>query len=221
MPAGSKKSHEPVTVENQSEFRLPEEMEWHSGTVFTNLGPSWNVIFARDNAPVVVSRRFGLGSVVLATDSFFISNEALSKDRHADLLAWLIGSSSRVVFDESHFGMIESSGVATLIGRYHLTGFIAGLLCLAALFIWKNSARFGVVEESPTSPGVVTGKEAAAGFVNLLRRNMAPGEMLKICLAEWEKSHGSEKRFTQLKAAKDRDPIKSYKDLCALLGKLS
>ena len=75
----------------------------------------------------------------MATDSYFVSNEAMAKDRHADLLAWLIGPDKNVVFDEAHFGIVETSGVAVLMRKYRLHGLAAGLMLLAGLFIWKNS----------------------------------------------------------------------------------
>jgi len=58
-------------------------------------------LLARTNA-VVIERDFGKGSVVIATDSYFVSNESMEQDRHADLLAWLIGANKNVVFDEAH-----------------------------------------------------------------------------------------------------------------------
>ena len=34
----------------------------------------------------------------------------------------------------------------------------------------------------------MAGKDAAAGFVNLLRRNIPPRDVLTTCFAEWKKS---------------------------------
>ena len=49
---------------------------------------------------------------MLSSDSYFLSNEAIRKERHADLLAWLVGLNARVLFDETHLGVSESPGVA-------------------------------------------------------------------------------------------------------------
>jgi hypothetical protein len=67
---------------------------------------------------VVVERQVGRGTIVMASDSYFLSNEALQRDRHADLLAWLVGSGTQVVFDEAHLGIVEKPGVATLMRKY-------------------------------------------------------------------------------------------------------
>src|SRR5207244_6099085 len=58
----------------------------------------------------------------------------------------------------------------TLFRSYRLHGFVASLIVLAGLFIWKNSLVFIPTFES-REDDVIAGKEAFAGFVNLLRRN--------------------------------------------------
>jgi hypothetical protein len=181
-------SYAPATVFNQTSLSLPDTLAWHSGIVFTNLSHSWRVIYGRGQDAVVIEIKFGRGSVVIATDSYFVSNEALTKDRHADFLAWLVGSNKNVVFDEAHFGIVETSGVATLMRKYRLHGLAAGLLLLAGLFIWKNSLSLvPPLDEEKADPSVA-GKGSASGFVNLLRRNIAPRDLLAICFAEWKKT---------------------------------
>ena len=151
LPQGEEgDAYDPVNVTSRNEPELPESLSWHSGSYFTNLDPAWKVVYARQSAPVMVERKFGAGSVVFCTDSYFLSNEAMLKERHADLLAWVIGPSSRVMFDEAHLGIVEEPGVAMLMRKYRLHGLVAGLLLLAALFIWKNSSRF--------APGAAGGK---------------------------------------------------------------
>src|SRR5208282_4345007 len=99
-------SYQLASVVNKTDLPLPATLAWHSAAVFTNLAKSWRTIYARGTNPVVIERRFGTGTVVLATDSYFLSNEALRKDRHPDLLAWLVGPARRVVFDEAHLGIV-------------------------------------------------------------------------------------------------------------------
>ena len=54
--------------------------------MFTNLDSAWRVIYARGTDAVVIERRFDKGLVVMATNSYFVSNEAMETDRHADLV---------------------------------------------------------------------------------------------------------------------------------------
>ena len=231
LPRNDTSAYSRVEVENRSDLALPEILDWHSAMVFTNLDQSWETIYARQTHPVMVERKFGPGSVVMASDSYFLSNEAMIKDRHADLLAWLLGPSRTVVFDEAHFGILEAPGIATLMRQYRLHGLIVGLALLAALFIWKNVTSFVPPYPEERNQSEVAGREAAAGFVNLLRRNIAPKDLLRVCFDEWTKSllqnpNHSIARVDQAqaileaenaRAQTERDPVRAYQEICHVL----
>jgi hypothetical protein len=168
---------------------LPTRISWHSGAYFDILDTNWQTLYQRRRHPVIVERSFGAGSLVLSTDSYFVSNESLRRERHAELLAWLAGGRSEIIFDETHLGVEERPGVAGLMRQYHLQGVLLALALIAALFLWKNS-----VPLVPPPPGdadegrgaLVEGKQASAGFASLLRRGIAPGDLLFTCFAEWK-----------------------------------
>ncbi len=222
----------PVPVVNRTDLPLPRTLEWHSGTVFINLDGAWRVIYARDTNAVVIERRFGMGSIIFATDSYFVSNEAMARDRHPDLLAWLVGPNPNVVFDEGHLGVLETPGVAALMRQYRLHGLLAGLILLAGLFIWKNSLSLAPPHRDREQRIYVAGKDAASGFINLLRRSIAPRDLLGTCFAQWKKSAGfharpASARVQQAEAIwaaeasrppKDRQPVETYKQICSVLG---
>jgi hypothetical protein len=229
METDAKGAHKPVTVESDDPA-LPPSISWHSGLVFTNLNQAWRIVYSRGSEPVLVERKFGSGSVVLSTDSYFISNEAMAKERHADLLAWVVSPSRRVVFDEAHLGIVQSPGVSTLIRKYRLHGLVVGLLLLAALFIWKNSVPFVPTRGNEALEAFVAGRDSAAGFVNLLRRHVSSKELLNVCLVEWKKSfaHGkySASRMRRVEAmikaemtlsAMERNPVRTYQAICRAL----
>ncbi len=221
-----------ATVQRKAALELPATLAWHSGLIFTRCGSSWRTIYARNHDPVVIERIFGKGSVVLASDSYLVSNEAMLKDRHADLLAWLVGANQNIVFDEAHLGIVESPGVAGLMRKYRLHGLAAGLLLLAGLFIWKNATSLVPPHADEAGEEFVAGKDAAAGFVNLLRRNIPRRDVFGVCFAEWKKSAGIPGKFSigrmqqaeavfQAEAArppKNRDPIAAYKQISETLG---
>ncbi len=224
--------YEPARALNKSDLLLPQTLDWHSGVVFINLDKSWRVIYARGSNAVIIERKFGRGSVVMATDSYFVSNEAMAKDRHADLLAWLIGANRNVVFDEAHLGIVETSGVATLMRKYRLHGLAAGLILLAGLFIWKNSFSLVPPHTDGQRENLIIGKDASSGFVNLLRRSVAPRDLLATCFAEWKKSVAQKGkvptiRFQQAETIyltedslpnKRRNPVETYKKISETLG---
>lgn len=220
-----------VPVNNTSGLALPKQLDWHSTLIFTKLDPAWKAIYSRNHDPVFIERAFGPGSVVMATDSYFLSNEALRKDRHADLLAWLVGSGHNVVFDESHFGIVEMPGIAALIRRYHLTGLVGIFILLAVLFIWKNMTSLVPAQEVEANDGYVEGLASSAGFVNLLRRSIAPRELLATCLAEWKKSLAALRPGAKLaeaqavlaaeqaKSGRQRSSVQAYTEIVQLLKK--
>jgi len=225
-------SYAPATAFNQTTLSLPDTIDWHSGIVFTNLSHSWRLIYGRGANAVIIERNFGHGSIVIATDSYFVSNEALTKDRHANLLAWLIGPNKNVVFDEAHFGIVETSGVAILMRKYRLHGLAAGLVLLAGLFIWKNSLSLVPPLDEEKTEQSIAGKGSAAGFVNLLRRNVLPRNLLATCFAEWKKSamqngknfsprcQRAEAVFTagNSPTGKNAGPVEVYKKISETLG---
>jgi hypothetical protein len=225
-------TYAPASVVNQTDLPLPKTLDWHSGIIFTNLDKSWRVIYARGTNAVVIEREFGRGSVVMATDSYFASNEAMAGDRHADLLAWLLGPGRNIVFDEAHFGIVDTAGVAVLMRKYRLHGLAAGLILLAGLFIWKNSTSLVPPLADEARENVVAGKDASSGFVNLLRRSIAPRDLLATCFIEWKKSNAqkgkmSAARFQQAEAIfasenslpnKDRSPVQTYRKISEILA---
>lgn len=224
--------YQPVKVLNPAHSALPHSLDWHSGMIFTNCAPAWQAVYLRGKHPVVLERKFGRGSVVLASDSYCLSNEAMTKDRHADLLAWLVGPNSQVVFDEAHLGITESPGVASLMRQYRLQWLAAGLLLLAGLFIWKNSTSLAPPPAEARREAFVAGKDAASGFVNLLRRNIPVRDVFNVGFSEWKKSAASSGKFSparlrqaeaifaedQARPAGQRNPLATYQRISETLG---
>jgi hypothetical protein len=168
---------------------LPPLISWHSGAYFVITDTNWHALYQRNKHPVIIERSFGAGSLVLSTDSYFVSNEALRSERHADLLAWLAGGRRDIIFDETHLGVEDRPGVAGLMRQYHLQGVLLALALIAALFLWKNSLP--LVPPPPGGPdegrgAMVRGREASAGFASLLRRGISPADILFTCVAEWK-----------------------------------
>ncbi len=231
LKQGANDAYEPAEVLNQTDLPLPEKLDWHSALVLTNLDAAWTPIYQRSNHAVVVERKFDRGSVVIATDSYFLSNEAMWKDRQPALLAWCLGPAATVFFDEAHLGVVEESGIAVLMRRYRLTGLVAGLLVLALLFIWKNATSLVPPPAAARSDGSIAGRDATAGFVNLLRRNIAPRDLLNVIFDEWTKAllHRRNVRIASVdhaqtimeteraRPATARQPVQTYREIARAL----
>lgn len=214
-----------------AELPLPGALAWHSTVCFTNLHEDWRVIYERRGAPVMIERRFGIGTVVISTDSWPASNEALRHDRHPDLLRWWIGGNQRVLFDELHLGVEVSPGMATMLRRYRMHGLAGALAVLALLFLWRSASSFLPRQEVPArqeAGHAIEGRDAASGFVNLLRRAIRANDLLKTCFAEWKQgvaggnavSKERLQRMEQVMMAHDdpadaagRDPVTTYRRL--------
>ena len=205
---------------------LPESISWHTALYFDELEDDWRVIYTADERPVIIERPYGKGSLVLAADSFFLSNEALRSERHPELLAWMIGESDHVVFDETHFGIFKHPGVLSLIKTYRFHWFIFGVAFLAFLFVWKNSVYFVPPlksSRSQQSTDLVSDRESTQGLISLLRRNIPKRQLLETCVREWERGIQSQKRFRkdtlkQIKSVPQRIENRSQKSIDPVVG---
>lgn len=164
---------------------LPEHVLWKSDLYFApEEGKGWTTLYTRGSSPVVIERVHGKGSLVLATDGFFLSNEALTEHRYPQLLAWLTGPHRQVVFVESHLGVEEDAGIAALARRYGLAGCFFVLLLLTALWIWQRMALF--VPPAPAVDQLLLTYHQTAGLEALLRRAVAPKQLVATCVKEWK-----------------------------------
>jgi len=212
------------------EKELPFSLPWHGTSVFEPRNPDWRVIYTREGKPVLIERSFGKGSIVLSSDSFFLSNEAMRNQRYPQLLSWLCGDHRKIVFDETHLGVSKSPGIATLLRKYGLAPFFISLVVLFLLVLWKQAVSFGPVYEEEEKASVDPAKDAFTGFTNLLRRNISPGHILPACLEEWKRSftHGRQSqsallpRIQEIIAAdralpkRDRNPVQAYREISGL-----
>lgn len=183
-------------VPGEGETSLESSVPWHTALFFKDFNPTvWRTLYWSDGEAVVIERDFGAGSIVLSSDSYFLSNEGLLGARAPKLVARIIGPPRTVVFDEFHKGVVESSNVAGLARKYGLGGTILALLAVAALFIWKNAVPFLPPQKTiEGSDAHVLGLDASSGFINLLRRGVPAHRILAVCVEEWFKSRGSRVR---------------------------
>jgi hypothetical protein len=218
-----------------------ESASWHSALDFDlnsdAASAGWSTLYQRGGHPVIVARNFGAvgGRLILASDSYFLSNEALRAEPHPALLASLVGPARRLIFDETHFGITEDPGIMALARRFHLQGALAALGLLAGLFIWKSMASLVpfAAAENAGQPVVEPGRDSAAGFLNLLRRGVPARELLAVCLAQWQANAAGSRRHAptpevvkrlrviveeeNAKPFHRRSPAQAYRAMCEAL----
>jgi hypothetical protein len=151
----------------------------------------WDVLERSGQRPVVIERAFGKGSIALVAADWLFSNKSVAEARHTALLARIIGTHTRIVFDEAHFGIVDTGSIVALAGRFRLHGLALGLAICAALFIWKNAYSFPPLSNA-APPEKIFGRTSLAGLVTLLRRHVPPSRLVPVCWQEWLKSNARE-----------------------------
>jgi len=217
------------------ERTLPSSLSWHTTLYFDKLDKPWKEIYSRDGLPVIIERQYGTGTIVLCADSYLFSNEALKDECHPELLSWLIGANSRVIFDEAHFGIEEKPGIAGLARKYKLHWVLAGIVLLVTLFVWRNSISFLPYQDDdnfPEKDDITSERDYTQGLINILRRNIRPQDILNICFDEWKNSSAFNKgdlhdKLNKIRVlvdaersqhVKKRDPVSAYRAICRTLS---
>lgn len=192
---------------------LPASLPWSSVWTLTNTAPPWRTLFTTHHGPVVAERPWGQGTVVVLASDYLLSNEGLRSLPEPALVAWLVGPSREVVFDETHLGLTVEPGIASLIVQYRLTGAVAGLACLVALYLWRNLARFNPPPEPDPVHAVVHGRGSTDGLLNILRRSVAPADLVAVCLAEWRQARGRRAGIPETRIADAQDLVNQLSEL--------
>ncbi len=168
---------------------LPEALVLNSALFFANTDKSWQTIYHRNDKPVLIRKAFGAGEVVLVADAYVLSNEALRAHRYPALLTWLVGPHRNLIFDEWHLDVMRNPGVAALMRKYRLHGLFWGLVVLTLFVIWQKTARIPVPDpRRHLQRGNRSGKDSMEGLVGLLRRNVAPRQILQTCYTQWRQA---------------------------------
>jgi hypothetical protein len=170
--------------------RLPA---WHSQFRFKVNDPAWRKVGLIKKEPVVIERSYGEGSIVLSTDSYFVSNESLHAEANPEFLTWLLGGKNRIVFDETIHGSEESGGAMKLMRRYRAHGVFFGLFLFLILWAWRSASSLVPGSEEHdrglvSADGMVAGEGTGSGFIRLLRRSIPSGQLLEQCIAVWKGS---------------------------------
>lgn len=208
---------------------------WRSQYRFLAKDPSWKAVVSVGEDPVVIERPFGKGSVVLASDSYFASNESLHLGAEPEFLLWLIGGKRNVIFDETIHGTVETGGAMKLIRRYRAHGIFFGLIAFLALWAWRSAVPLvpgsedqerGLVGEG----GAVMGEGTGSGLIRLLRRSVPATSLLSQCVDVWTQSRAAgasspeREKMDRVLARHRREPkqfgiVEAYRGIVELLRK--
>lgn len=179
-------SKEILLTELQSNL-FSDRFSWAGHLYIQPTKSDWEVMAKARDLPVVLQRNFGAGKLVLLADSYPLSNVALAAHRNAALVSWLFPQHSTVIFDESHFGIVNHPGIIGLARRYGLDGAFVAILGLALLYLWASRYSLKPVHRRRAdSQSAVRGLGGSEIFTNLLRRTLPAKDLCAICLQTWK-----------------------------------
>ncbi len=169
--------------------RLPLSLPWREGGVLAALGEDWMPLYQIEEEVVGAQRVYGRGSIVLLTDDYLFSNEALLKHRYPELLAWVLGDPRTIIFDETHLGVSESTGVAILMRRYRLGGFCLACAVLMLLVVWRGVSPLLPAHAGRSRGNVMLAEHSTeAGLGDLVRRSVPTVDLPREAFRQWQES---------------------------------
>lgn len=188
----------PLTVSNlignADTGLLDAQVPWYSSTVFTlddKAAERWRALYELDGLPVLIETRLGKGSIVLATDCYFLSNEGLAKDCRPALLAALVGASRTVLFDETIHGISEQRNTAWLMHRYRLHGIIAALALSMLLALWRHVCPLLPRARETAASASLQGFRMEDGLESLLHGHLPAANLPRQLYEAWRQSVAS------------------------------
>jgi len=169
---------------------LPGRIPWREGGVLVEFDAEvWSPVYQIEDEVVAAQRTLGAGSIVVLTDDYLFSNEALLKHRMTHWLAWVLGDCEQLIFEETHLGVAEPAGVATLMRRYGLEGFAFAFAGLMALVVWRGASPLLPPFPGRTPAQVIrSGHSVEAGLGDLIQRSLPPDELPQLAFQAWQKS---------------------------------
>ena len=169
---------------------LPETLRWREGGVLEDFDPKvWTPLFEVDGEVVVAMRDYGAGTIVVMTDSYLFSNEAMFQDREVGFLSWVTGASGKVIFEETHLGVAERTGISSLMRRYGLFEFVFAFGGVALLVVWRGSQAFLPAHTAVDSTNVVQSERSVeAGFCDLVGRHLRGAGLAREAFEIWKRS---------------------------------
>ena len=182
---GGQSDAKPEALEKSWGVRLDTDSNRRVAHRLWFAGPAgWRVLERVGVKILAMEREFGKGTVVLQVESDDFTNQAMIVANRLEQVTGALGGNPALIFDENHLGIAESGSVVSLARRFRLTGFAFGLAICTALWIWRASSAF-----PPPRPAQdrrnLTGRTSQSGLLTLLRRNLAPRELLPVCWEQW------------------------------------
>ncbi len=134
----------------------------------------------------VWEKQFGAGEIAFVARGQRLSNKGIASEAaNRALLYEMVQGHSAVIFEEAHLGIRETGSIVGLARHYHLQGLMAGLLVLAAMFVWSRSVGFPPPAAAPAK--MVSGSDARSMLTELMARHLK-NDLPAVCVTEWNRT---------------------------------
>ncbi len=228
----------PFSVQAVSPDTSVNPLSWPLGLWFEPLSEDWQTLLTAEDKPVMIEKKWGQGSIVLAADSYIFSNESLKNNTDRYLLSRLCAAKPVMMFDEFHFGIQKRLTIATLIRKYNLYGPMVIFVVFIVLIIWKRTSCLippGVQNEDSdllsNSSELIKPKDNLSGLANLLTHHIAGTDLINECRSAWKaafvKDNIASKKYANLyekilarpsHIKRKTDPVDEYNRICRILS---
>ncbi|MCX7818133.1 MAG: hypothetical protein N2652_02835 [Kiritimatiellae bacterium] len=193
---------------------------WLSPLYFVCTSPAWEVWLHCEGRPVLISRRWQGGRLILASDSYLLSNEGLFRHRRTErLCAMFIGPN--VWFAEAHLGVRRTPGWGEYVQRLRLHPTLMVLLTLGLLGLWRTLVPLLPPRPAASPLALEDRTDLRDGFLDLLRRHVPPSHLAETYLREWRRFCAPSQPAAAARLAavgpppSDRPPLEVIRDLHA------
>jgi hypothetical protein len=169
---------------------LPDTLPCRTDAVLDKLSPEWEVIYTRNDMPVLARRSYGKGSFTISTLSYFLTNQAMRDDRRTDALIWLFNDAERVIFDETHLGLTSQKLTAELLKQHRLQWTLIIAAIAGLLFAWRAGSSLLPKQHTHITDQLTDATQTThTSLLALLRRHLPKRQLLSCLVEQWE-THG-------------------------------
>lgn len=187
----------------------------------------WEILATRKDMPVLIRRELDKGTLILSSDTYFLTNESLAYNRNSQLLYFLAKDKNNIIFHEAHLGLIEKTGIIDLMNKYGITGLFIGIVILFLLYVWKSTNPIMVLKYSvdETNENKSTYSKFG-GLSGMIYKHTKKEHIIDTSISEWLKSKGTASlNKIEIKKIKDIDNksnmeiIDKYNSICKIIKK--
>jgi|SRR5690242_5280594 uncharacterized protein DUF4350 len=172
-------------------------------------------------------RRAGQGELVVASQEWFLLNEAIKTHPNPVLLDFLAGGRRLIWVDETSHGLYQEQGVLWLVQRYRLQAALLLFWTALLALLWNMTGDLVRRPRRDWTVEIVRNGEAyGVAGQRLLQRTIAAGQVVAECWEQFRRRSPQDARAIsadanwgpRLRAALAQPPLAGYKELTAVIA---